>query len=208
MLAERNTFRARLSELSEEQRSASQQIHSLQSSLASHQHVLAREEHEKTDMQAQIRSLQSHAESQRAHRDQLKNAITSTQRAIDAKMAAQKEYADKLESQAALNAPELQFWETYLGTRINGGGEDGLIRVTYTLPPTPGEKQDQEAVFELQVPDSGVSGYEVVYTKPKLEKEEVDKVVRRLNETRDIAVLLKWMRGLFQQSLGQRMALR
>lgn len=208
VLAERNTFRARLSELNEEQRSASQQIQSLQSSLASHQHVLAREQHEKLDIQSQISSLQSHAESQRDHRDQLRSAIANTQRAIDAKVAAQKEYADKLDGQATLNGPELQFWETYLGTTINGGGEDGLIRVTYTFPPAPGDKTDQEAVFELQVPDIGAGGYEVVHTRPKLEKEEVEKVIRLLNETRDIAVLLKRMRGLFQQSLGQRMTIR
>lgn len=208
VLAERNTFRARLSELSEDQRSTASQIQSLQSSLASHQHVLARETREKSDIEKQIRGLESHAESQRSHRDALRNAIASTQRAIDTKVAAQREYAEKEAGQAALNGPELSFWETYLGTTINGGGEDGLIRVSYIFPPAPGEKEEQEAMFELQVPESGAGGYEVVYTKPKLEKEEVDKIVRRLNETRDIAVLLKRMRALFQQSLGQKTTLR
>ncbi|KAK5073744.1 kinetochore-associated Ndc80 complex subunit spc25 [Lithohypha guttulata] len=208
VLSERNSFRARLSELNEEQKSASQQIHSLHSSLASHNHILGREAHEKSEIQSQITSLQSHADSQRTHRDQIKSAIASTQRAIDTKVAAQKAYAEKLATQSALNGPELQFWETYLGTTINGGGEDGLIRVTYTFAPARGQQEEQQAMFELQVPDCGSGGYEVVYTKPRLESEAIKKVVTRLNECRDIAMLLKRMRMLFQETMGERMILR
>ncbi|KAK6368959.1 kinetochore-associated Ndc80 complex subunit spc25 [Lithohypha guttulata] len=191
VLSERNSFRARLSELN-----------------ASHNHILGREAHEKSEIQSQITSLQSHADSQRTHRDQIKSAIASTQRAIDTKVAAQKAYAEKLATQSALNGPELQFWETYLGTTINGGGEDGLIRVTYTFAPARGQQEEQQAMFELQVPDCGSGGYEVVYTKPRLESEAIKKVVTRLNECRDIAMLLKRMRMLFQETMGERMILR
>ena len=62
------------------------------------------------------------------------------------------------------------------------------------------------AEFELSVPETG--GYEVVYTRPRLPEDSVAKVVAKMNETRDIAVLLKGMRSLFQGELGERMILR
>lgn len=93
-----------------------------------------------------------------------------------------------------------------MGTTISGAGEEGLIRVSYCFPPSRGEKEDRNAVFELAVPETG--GYEVVYSKPKLEAEDVAKVVARVNETRDVALLLKGMRILFQAELGERLILR
>lgn len=178
----------------------------MQSSLATHSHNLNREAREKSEIQTQISQLASHGETRRQQREKLQHTIAATQRQIDAKKAAQKAYADKIAAQANLNGPELQTWQTYLGTTISGAGEEGLIRISYSFPPVRGEKEDQNAVFELAVPESG--GYEVVYCKPKLQAQEVDKVLKRVNETRDIAVLLKGMRRLFQAELGERMILR
>ncbi|KAK5946476.1 kinetochore-associated Ndc80 complex subunit spc25 [Knufia obscura] len=207
VLEERNDFRARLSELNEDQKSTSTQISTIQSTLASHTHLQTREAHEKSEMQSQISHLESHASTQRTHRDKLQQAITSTQRQIDAKLSAQREYAAKIDKQSELNGPELAFWETYLGTRIEGGGDEGIIRVFYAFPAErvgSGEKE-REATFELHVPETGSGGYEVLHTRPRLEGRDVERVVGRLNETRDIGVLLKGMRGLFQGVLGERM---
>ena len=114
-------------------------------------------------------------------------------------MAAQREYATKQDSQQALNGPELAFWETYLGLRFEGAGDECLVRVVYMFPPMKADQTEREAAFELRVPESGSQPYEVVGVKPKLDAERVDKVVRRLNETREIGVLLKGMRGLFAE---------
>lgn len=230
VLEERNDFRARLSELNgkhagphsafahptnngaEDQKSTQTQISTIQSTLASHSHILQRESHEKSEMQSQITSIESHASSQRTQRDKLQQAIASTQRQIDAKLAAQREYAARMEKQSELNGPELSFWETYLGTRIEGGGDEGIIRVVYTFPPqrNGGENgnEEREATFELSVPETGSGGYEVVHTRPRLNGHNVERVVNRLNESRDIAVLLKGMRALFQEEMGERMIVR
>ena len=149
-------------------------------------------------MQSQITSLEQRAQSSRQTKEKLQHAIASTQRQIDAKLAAQAEHAAKLDIQSALNGPELAFWETYLGTRIEGGGEEGVIRVVYDL--------GEEAVFELSVPEGG--GYEVLGCRPKLEAEKVERVVERLNETREIGVLLKGMRALFREQMGERVSVR
>lgn len=144
----------------------------------------------------------------RSHRDALKSSIAATQRQIDAKLAAQREYAQKMDIQARQNAPELAFWETYLGCRIEGGGDENIVRVFYTFPPPKGSNEERQVTFELHVPDTGSGGYEVLHSKPKLEQERVDKIVGRLNETRDIAVLLKGMRGLFSEETGERILVR
>lgn len=161
-------------------------------------------------MQSHISRLESHASSQRAQRDKLHHAIASTQRQIDAKVAAQRDYAARMEKQSELNGPELAFWETYLGTRIEGAATRASsgLRIIFRLSWVGSQKEEREATFELHVPETGSGGYEVVHTRPRLDAEDVARVVRRLNETRDIAVLLKGMRGLFQTEIGERMIVR
>jgi kinetochore protein Spc25 len=154
-------------------------------------------------MQGQISKLESHQANQSAARDRLKGAISQTQRQIDIKLQAQREYSQKIDGQSRLNGPELNFWETYLGCRIEGSGDENKVRVAFMFPPAKGSKsgEEREAMFELQIPETGSARYEVVYMKPRLEPEKVEKVVDRLNTTREIGSLLKGMRGLFAEVL-------
>lgn len=204
----------------EEQSSTTTQITTLQSSLTTHTTLLARETAEKSEITTQITDLESHAATQRDQRNKLQSAIATITKQIEQKRIAQEEYARKYEEQAGRNGPELHFWETYLGCRVDGAGEDGVVRVVYSFAPGPaavtrGERgqgqvnnEEREAVFELSVPDVGDGGYNVTHCRPKLDTAKVGKVVERLNETRDIAVLLKGMRGLFLEEMGERMVLR
>lgn len=155
-------------------------------------------------MHTQISKLESHQSNQTASRDRLKSALAQTQRQIEVKLQAQREYAQKMDGQSRLNGPELNFWETYLGCRIEGSGDENKVKVVFVFPPIKGSKGDEEreATFELQIPDTGSARYEVVYMKPKLETAQVEKVVERLNVTREIGTLLKGMRGLFAEALN------
>jgi len=164
---------------------------------------MSREQAEKSEMHGQISKLESHQANQSAQRDRLKSAIGQTQRQIEIKLQAQREYSQKIDGQSRLNGPELNFWETYLGCRIEGSGDENKVRVTFVFPPAKGGKsnEERETMFELQIPDSGSARYEVVYMKPRLEAEKVEKVVDRLNSTREIGSLLKGMRGLFAEVL-------
>jgi kinetochore protein Spc25 len=224
VLEERNEFRARLGELSgelgqvghkhnrdrgltglaEEQRSTSTQMATLQSTLSTHNQILAREQAEKNEMHSQISSLESHATQQSAKRDRLRSAIAQTQRQIDAKIQAQREYAAKQDGQSQLNRPELNFWETYLGCRIEGSGDENKVRIVFVFPPSKSSgsgAEDREAFFELLVPLTGHGKYEVAYMKPKLEPARVERVVDRLNATREIGTVLKGMRALFVEAI-------
>ena len=155
-------------------------------------------------MHAQISKLESHAALQSSQRDRLKSAIAQTQRQVDAKLGAQREYAAKMDGQNRLNGPELNFWETYLGCRIEGSGDENKVRVVFVFPPAKGAgggADDREAVFELSVPDTGRGKYDVTYAKPKLEPAKVERVLDRLNTTREIGSLLKGMRTLFVEAI-------
>ena len=135
-------------------------------------------------------------------RDRLKTAIAQTQRQIDAKIAAQREYSAKTDAQARLNGPELGFWEHFLGCRIDGSGVGNRVRVLYVFPALPGKGGgEREAVFELQVPDATGDEFEITWMRPRLDSGRVTEVVGRLNETKEFGVLLKGMRGLFGEEM-------
>jgi kinetochore protein Spc25, fungi type len=188
----------------EEQRSTSTQITTLQSTLSTHNQVLSREQAEKNEMHTQISKLESRAAQQSAQRDRLKSAIAQTQRQIDAKVQAQSEYAAKQDGQSRLNGPELNFWETYLGCRIEGAGDENKIRVVFVFPASKGSGsrgEDREALFELEVPMTGQGKYDVSYMRPRLEASAVERVVDRLNASREIGTVLKGMRALFAEAM-------
>ncbi|KAF7508743.1 hypothetical protein GJ744_008990 [Endocarpon pusillum] len=133
VLEERNEFRERLGELTEDQRLKSQSIATLSSATTTHRSLLAREQSEKEEMNTAIRSLENTHATHCKARDRLKSQIAQTQRQIDSKLQAQRDYNAKLESQSRLNGPELAFWETYLGVRLEGAGVLDRIKVVFTL---------------------------------------------------------------------------
>ncbi|KAK4888656.1 Ribose-phosphate pyrophosphokinase, partial [Elasticomyces elasticus] len=57
---------------------------------------------------------------------------------------------------------------------------------------------EKECWFELSM---GGREYEVIACKPRVEKEAVDAVLERLNETRELAGFLKGMRTLFAEAV-------
>ena len=190
--------------MTDQKHSTKTQINSIQSTLGTHSHIVSRETAEKNEMHAQISELESHQHNQMAQREKLKNAIAQTQRHIDSKVEKQREYAEKMDGQSRLNGPELSFWETYLGCRIEGSGDESKVKVVFVFPPAKGggkSGEEREAVFELKVPDSGAGGYEIVHTKPRLKADDVERVVNKLNETRKIGTLLKGMRALFVEDM-------
>jgi kinetochore protein Spc25 len=93
--------------------------------------------------------------------------------------------------------PELRFWETCLGLRIEGA-DDGGERLRFCFEGLSGKEDGKDAWFEI---DTGARDFEVVGTKPRLEAEEVEAVVERANETKELNGLLKGMRGLLIDAL-------
>lgn len=161
-----------------------------------HQQTLAKEEAEKNEMKAAIASLSAQRDTHLATKENLQKQIAATQKQIDARLAAQRAHAQHLDAQSRFNVPELDFWETSLCVTIDGAGMNDRLKFTFTH--IDDKDWNREGYFEL---DMAKRDYEITYTKPKLEKEQVERVLERLNETREVRVLLKGMRELFVEAM-------
>lgn len=167
----------------------------LQMKTNTHQNSIAKEAAEAREMKAAIASLSAQRDSQQALRDSLQKQIEETQREIDARLAAQRAHQAQQEAQARFNVPELDFWITNLCLKLEGAGQDDRLKFVFTHID---EKDwEREAWFELS---TSSRDYEVKHCRPRLDREKIDRVLERTNETRELAVLLKGMRELFVEA--------
>lgn len=168
----------------------------LQHKTNTHQQTIAREAAEKREMQAAIAQLSAQRDRNLAARDALRQQIAETQRAIEARLAAQRAHAARVEAQARFNVPELDFWVASLGLKIEGAGRADRLKFVYSH--VDDRDWEREAWFELA---TGARDYDVRHCRPKLEREKVERVLERVNETRELVVLLKGMRELFVEAM-------
>ena len=172
----------------------------LETKSSSHAQTLAKEAAETDEMHEAISALSAQKEEHLARRDRLKADIASIQSTIRQKREAQAVHQRALEAQARHNIPELRFWENCLGLKIEASGFGVEDQLRFVFICVDEKDESKEAWFELQM---GSKEYEVTSTKPKLEKDRLEEVVERLNETRELGPFLKAMRGLFVDALKQ-----
>ncbi|KAF2451598.1 hypothetical protein P171DRAFT_401256 [Karstenula rhodostoma CBS 690.94] len=196
VLEERNQFRVNVAEIQEDQRMKKRDIEILSLKQTQHSHNLAKESAETSEMHAAISTLTTQRDERMTHRDALRAQIAEVQKSISARREAQLKHRRYLDGQSRYNEPELEFWESYLGLRIEGLGKEDSLKFVYTNVCE--REWDREAWFEL---DTGEREYRVGEVRPKVEREEIDCVLERLNETRDLAAFLKGMRELFVEAL-------
>ncbi|KAF2866332.1 chromosome segregation protein Spc25-domain-containing protein [Massariosphaeria phaeospora] len=196
VLEERNNFRANVGEIQEDQRMKKRDIEILSLKQTQHSSTVAKEAAETREMHAAITTLTTQRDERLAHRDTLRAQIAELQKAIAARRDAQLKHKRYIDGQSRYNEPELEFWESYLGLRIEGLGKEDLLKFVYTSVCE--REWEREAWFEL---DTSEREYKVGELWPKVEREEVDRVLERLNETRDLAAFLKGMRDLFVEAL-------
>ncbi|KAK4228475.1 putative kinetochore protein spc25 [Podospora fimiseda] len=196
VLEERNQFRMNVAELQEDQRMKKKDIEILQLKTNSYQQTISKEAAETREMQTSIASLTTQRDRQAAARDALKEQIAATQKEIDARLAAQRAHQAQQDAQARYNVPELDFWVTNLCMRIEGAGAEDRLKFVYTHVDE--RDWERECWFELS---TGSRDYDVRHCRPKLEREKVEKVLDRVNESRELVVLLKGMRELFVEAV-------
>jgi len=143
-------------------------------------------------MHQAIDELNSRREDHLARRDDLRAQIAEIQNAISKRRQAQLQHQKQLDGQARHNGPELQFWEASLCLRIDGTGYEDHLKFVFTHVD---EKHwEKECWFELSM---ATSEYDVLETQPALEKDSLQAVLERLNDSRELASFLKTMRSLF-----------
>lgn len=150
-------------------------------------------------MHEAIRSLTAQKEEHIARRDQVKAEIAAVQSQIRQRREAQAAHQRSLDAQARHNVPELRFWETCLGLRMEGTGIDDCLKFVFVGVDE--RDAERECWFELQI---GGREYEVGSTKPRLNRDEVDAAQDALNETKELGPFLKAMRGLFSEAISSR----
>lgn len=171
-------------------------IEIVQIKTSTQQQTIDKEEAETQEMESAIANLSTQRDNHLATRDHLKAQIAQTQAEIDARLAAQRAHAQQQESQARFNVPELDFWITNLCLKIEGAGHDDRLKFVYTHIDE--KNWEREAWFELV---TSSRDYDVKHCRPKLEREKVERVLERVNETRELVVLLKGMRELFFEAI-------
>lgn len=196
MLQSRRRIRYLLTTTSEDQRMKKRDIEIIQVKTSTHQQTIEKEEAETREMESAINSLAAQRDNHLTTRDSLKAEIAQTQAEIEARLAAQREYAQQQQAQSRFNVPELDFWITNLCLKIEGAGHDDRLKFVYTHID---EKDwEREAWFELV---TSSRDYDVKHCRPKIEREKVEKVLDKLNESRELVVLLKGMRELFVEAM-------
>ncbi len=180
----------------EDQRMRKRDVEIMSLKTATHAHTVAKESQETAEMHAAISTLTVQRDERAAARDALKAQINDMQKTIAARREAQQKHARYLDSQARSNVPELDFWQDYLCLRIEGAGMEDRLKFVYTHIDE--RDWEREVWFELGM---GKREYEVLMCRPKLEADAVERVLDRLNESRDLSVFLKGMRELFREML-------
>lgn len=147
-------------------------------------------------MHEAIRSLTAQKEEHVARRDQIKTEIAAVQSSIRQKREAQAAHQRTLDEQARHNVPELRFWENCLSMRIEATGVDDRLRFVFLCIDE--RDAERECWFDFHI---GRKDYTVVSTKPRLDKDDVESVQERLNETQELGGFLKGMRMLFASTV-------
>ncbi|SZF03987.1 unnamed protein product [Blumeria hordei] len=196
ILDERNQFRVNIAELKEDQRIKKRDLEILSQKSNTHQQNIAKEAVETEEIKSTVATLTAQRDAYAATKETLLQRISETQKQIDGKLTIQRVQAEHIESQSRLNIPELEIWTTNLCMEIESAGQNDRLKFIFTHV----DDQDwaREASFEL---DISKRDYEVPCCVPKIEAERIEKLVDRLNECRDLRVLLKGMRELFVEVL-------
>lgn len=180
----------------EDQRMRQKDIEILAQKSSHHAASLSAQEAETAEMQSAIAAITQQRDLHARHRDHLKSEIASFNKLIAARRSAQQAHTKYMDAQSRLNVPELDFWETYLGLRIEGAGQ--VDRLKFVFNNLDERDWEKEAWFEL---DTEKREYKVIGCRPKFEEGEVETCVDRLNESRDLGAFLKGMREVFVRGM-------
>ena len=180
----------------EDQRLKQKDIEILGQKFSHHAASVSAQEAETAEMQAAIAAITQQRDAHAQHRDRLKSEIASISKQVVARQSAQQAHAKEMEAQSRLNGPELDFWETYLGLRIEGAGQ--VDRLKFVFSNLNERDWEKEAWFEL---DTERREYRVVGCWPKVEEGAVEACVERLNESRDLGIFLRGMREVIVKEM-------
>lgn len=155
---------------------------------------MAREREEALEAERAIASMARTKAAKTDHRNALLAQIAHTETLIANKRSLRATERSSLLAHSSLNAPELEFWENYLGMRIESAGVPDHLRIVFTHI----VENDWDREFRFVVA-LGPRDYQVLQCRPKVPDEVLDRVVGRLNESRNLTKFWKDMRDSFKE---------
>ena len=174
----------------------SKDIEILTHKFSTHAQYVAKEAAETAEMHTAIANITSQRDARAAHRDKLRAETASLQKSISQRLEAQKEHSESQDAQARFNEPELAFWVNHLCMRLEGAGEDDHLQFVFSHLDE--RSWEREAFIEL---DMSRRDYRVVRIKPKVQEQDLERCVEKLNENRELAMFLKTVRELFVEAM-------
>ena len=147
-------------------------------------------------MHAAIASLTVQQEERLISRDKLRIRLDDAHKELSVKKDAQHKHTRYLDKQARFNEPELRLWEENLGLKIEGGGSEDKLKFIFTL--IDDNDWNRKFWFDMSL---NKKDYEVLDCRPILEKDLIDSLLLKLNESRELGPFLKGMRDLFTRAI-------
>ena len=206
VLESRNRFRINVADIHEHSRATQQKLDNLAQQSHTHASNIGREAAETVELQEAIGKLNIQKEERAIVKQKLLADIREVQGEIAVSQKEQKVYEERTEEQRRLNGPELRFWTDNLCMRIeacnDSSGKSAKLqstvdRLKVVFTHVDEVQWEKEYWFDLEMSGGTGAGYNVGMTKPKLEREEIERVLEVMNTSCNLAKFLGGMRSLF-----------
>lgn len=196
LLSERNDYLVTLAEQKEDMKQARQEIELMKQREEAHKRLVEKERREREEFEEEIQRLQKDVHKREEEKEILERKIHDAKRAIEERVQQQRAHAAKVSKMAVHDLPELEFWSTSLGLRIEGAGITDHLKFIFCYV----DERDWEREAWFEIITEG-SEYQVGGCFPKLEKDRVARVMDRMNERRELGPMLQGMRELFVEAM-------
>ncbi|KAK9471668.1 chromosome segregation protein Spc25-domain-containing protein [Dipodascopsis tothii] len=194
ILAERAQFDKAIADSRDQQQALAKQLDDVKTRELELEQARLRAQDEIETTEASIQSFTRKKQELSILQSALDAEIDETQALLRKRTEERAVQRSKILRQSSLNAPELTFWESRLGVRIEGV-QDDMLKIVFTLVNEAAWEREYWVILDLASRDYGIT-----QTEPALPAEVLAGVTARFNESRTFGVFLKAMRQAFKDS--------
>ncbi|KAK9459420.1 chromosome segregation protein Spc25-domain-containing protein [Lipomyces oligophaga] len=189
VLEERNRFDKQIQDGKEQEQKMITQIDYYRKKEDDICQEITREQQEIKDTEKSIESFDSQKRELTLQLEAIMKQISEVQMQNERRRNERSQERARILQQTSLNVPELEFWEKYLGLRIEAVHDDHL-KFVFTLVDDSNWDKEYYAVVDLSCHD-----YQVPESQPELATEVLEPILARLNSSREFGRFLKEIRA-------------
>ncbi|TGZ83152.1 hypothetical protein EX30DRAFT_329181 [Ascodesmis nigricans] len=197
LLGDRTQFQRTMTENKETQRQLTSELDAIAERELELKQQAEKDAQEALEVERVIAEMELKKKAKDEYKANLLSQIADLKEVIEKRKLALSNEQRKVASQGAKNAPEVLFWEQYLGMRFKSMGVPDKLRIIFSH--VNDAKRDQECSFGL---DLSAREYDVFQITPELPADAVAAVLEKLNATRNFSGFLVDMRKLFKENIA------